>query len=209
MANNERNIAKFYQAIQNGDGLRYGYQFLVKINFNQNVFAFRGNNTSFDSVIFKQLGITTIKDLDSLINPNPDNTVDFSFYARGTNIPQTTLTTTPVSYFATGFRFPGLMQYEKNWNVTILLDSQLNVYRRLRLWQELISSIVRNNGGNKTIPDVKGDVQLLSNDGKNVQRRFLIEGIYPTNVPQIDMKYAEGSNQIKEVQVTFATQYFH
>ena len=190
MAEN-RNIANFYNIIRNEEhGLRYKYQFIVRLAFNQMMFMNRGQYTDNDRVIFNQLGITdpyTLNQLTSTDSKNIEN--NLTFFAQSTSLPQSELTTTEVTYFAQTFKFPGIVNYTNEWNVTILLDQQLSIYRQLKAWQEMMASIVRNSGGNKTIPDVRGDLQLLNNYGQQIDRRYTIEGIFPTDLPAISMKY--------------------
>ena len=59
-----------------------------------------------------------------------------------------------------------------------------------------------------TIPNVRADIQFLDNYGEEITRRYFVEGIYPTDVPEIQMNYKQGSSSIKEGAVTFAMQYF-
>lgn len=206
-----RNLADFYNQIQSEGGLRYSYQFLVRLALNQNIFGdgSRGNNPGVDAILQAQYGLN-LQTLGGLKDPNSGENkgIDIAFLAQSTNIPKTELTTTKVSYFAQSFEFPGIIKYDDTWTVTVKLDQQMILYKQLRLWQEMMSSIARNSGGNHTIPDAYGDVQLLDQYGKTPQRRFWIEGIYPTVVPQIDFQYTEGNNTLKDAQITFKVQYF-
>jgi hypothetical protein len=70
-----------------------------------------------------------------------------------------------------------------------------------------MASIVRNNGGQKTIPDARGDLRLLSNDGRTTDKRYVLEGIFPTDIPNIDMRYEENGN-VQIIPVKFTVQYF-
>lgn len=209
MAEN-RNIANFYKEIQNQSGLRLSYQFLVRLAFPEGILRDRGVNTSYDNVIWRQLGITDPYTLNELTNPNPqDPTRNLIFFAQGTSVPQTRINTVQVEYFAQSFRFPSIITYDENWSLSILLDEKLTIYRQLVAWQELISSIARNNGGNKTIPNVYGDVQLLNSFGNAIQRRFTIEGIFPNSVPRLSMRYQDGGGSPMMLDpVQFTMQYF-
>lgn len=187
-----RNIADFYNEIQSHKGLRYSYQFIVKLAFEQNMFdpSNRGQYSEIDNVLLAQYGFN-LQTLGELTNPNPSKPENnLTFLAQSTSLPQTKINTVKVDYFAQGFRFPGLIEYDKTWNINILLDQQLSIYRQLRLWQEMMSSIARNNGGNKTIPNVRGDIQLLDQYGRQIERRFFVEGIFPVTVPPIEMVYS-------------------
>lgn len=205
-----RNIADFYNEIQSHKGLRYSYQFLVKLDFEQRMFdpSNRGRYSEIDNVLISQYGFN-LDTLGELTNPNPSKPENnLTFLAQSTSLPQTKIGTVPVAYFAQGFRFPGLIEYDKQWTINILLDQQLTIYRQLRLWQEMMSSIARNSGGNKTIPNVRADIQLLNQYGNQIERRYFVEGIFPTDVPNIDMTYNQGSSNIKRIDVQFQMQYF-
>ena len=205
-----RNLADFYNEIQNAGGLRYSYQFLVKLAFDQQMFdpTNRGQYSAVDNVLLAQLGLN-LDTLGELTVPNPQQTKnDLTFFAKSTSLPKTTITTAKVEYLAQSFELPGIVTYDKQWTINVFFDSQLSIYRELRLWQEMMSSIARNNGGNKTIPNVRADIQFLDNYGEEITRRYFVEGIYPTDVPEIQMNYKQGSSSIKEGAVTFAMQYF-
>lgn len=206
-----RNLADFYNEIQSESGLRYGYQFLVRLAIDQNIFdpSTRGQFSGVDAVLQAQYGLN-LQTFGGLKDPNSGENqgIDISFLAQSTNIPQTELTTTKVSYFAQSFEFPGIIRYGDTWQVNVKLDQRMILYKQLRLWQEMMSSISRNSGGNHTIPEARGEVMLLDQYGRDAQRKFWVEGIYPITVPQIDFQYAEGSNALKEAQITFKVQYF-
>lgn len=205
----QRNIADFYNEIQNKQGgLRYQHQFIVRLNFKQNFFTDRGVYSGVDKVIFNQLGITEENTLNQLTNPNPEQPQnDLTLFAQSTSLPRSQITPTVVTYFAQTFHFPGIMNYETSWTVNVLLDQKLTIYRQLKAWQEMISSISRNSGGNKTIPEAQGVIELLDGYGRKAQRRFSIEGIFPTNLQTIDMQYEE-NGAIKNMNVQFAMQFF-
>lgn len=206
-----RNIADFYNEIQNQSGLRYQYQFLVRLAINQDIFGpgTRGQHSGVDEVLRAQYGLS-LETLGGLIDPNSGEHqgVDFTFLAKGTSLPQTELTTTKVNYFAQSFEFPGIIRYGDTWTVNVQLDQRMIIYKQLRLWQEMMSSIARNSGGNHTVPDARGEILFLDQYGDRAQRTYWVEGIYPTIVPAIDMQYLEGSTELKEAQITFKVQYF-
>jgi hypothetical protein len=206
-----RNLADFYNQIQNEGGLRYQYQFLVRLAIDQDIFGpgTRGQYSGVDEVLRAQYGLN-LETLGGLVDPNSGENqgIDISFLAKSTNLPQTELATTKVSYFAQSFEFPGIVRYGDTWTVNVQLDQRMIIYKQLRLWQEMMSSIARNSGGNHTIPNARGEILFLDQYGKYPQRKYWIEGIYPTNVPQIDMQYQEGSTELKDANITFKVQYF-
>lgn len=206
-----RNLADFYNEIQNSGGLRYGYQFIVRLAFPEGLWdlANRGVHAEVDNVLAAQYGLD-LESLGGLTNPNSGEHlgVDFTFLAKSTQLPTMDLRTTKVSYFAQSFEFPGIINYGNTWAVTVNLDSKMLIYKQIRLWQEMMSSIARNSGGNKTIPNVRGQIDLLNQFGSEPQVKYWVEGIFPTQTPQIDMQYTEGNSNIKEANITFAVQYF-
>jgi hypothetical protein len=207
MVSEQRNISDFYNKIQQSGGLRYGYQFLVKLFFDKAVFNTRGAYSDKDLILFKQYGINGY---EKIIDANPATKDDLTFFAQATQLPGTTLDATQVQYFAQGFRFPGIIKYDAQWSIDILLDQDLTIYKQLRIWQEMMSSIVRNSGGNKVIPNARGKLYLLDSygDATKPDRIYAMEGIFPKEVPVINMQYTEGSSTIKTVKVQFALQYF-
>lgn len=206
-----RNLADFYNEIQNQNGLRYAYQFLVRLAIDQDIFGpgTRGQNSGIDQVFQAQYGLS-LQTFGGLIDPNSGENqgVDISFLAQSTRVPQTELTTTKVNYFAQSFEFPGIVRYQDTWNINVKLDQKMILYKQLRLWQEMMSSISRNSGGNHTVPNARGEIILLDQYGRDAQRKFWVEGIYPITVPQVDFQYAEGSTALKEADIQFRVQYF-
>lgn len=206
-----RNLADFYNEIQNSGGLRYGYQFLVRLAFPEGLWNLgnRGANSGIDNVLAAQYGLS-LETLGGLTDPNSGEQlgVDFTFLAKSTALPTMELKNTTVAYFAQSFVFPGIISYGNTWNVTVLLDSKMTIYKQMRLWEEMMSSISRNSGGNKTIPNVRGEIELLDQFGEEPQIKYWVEGIYPTEVPQLDMQYTEGNNKIQDTNIRFAVQYF-
>lgn len=53
----------------------------------------------------------------------------------------------------------------------------------------MMSSYSRNSGGNKTIPDVDGDILLLDNFMDRIERRFKIRGVFIKNLADISLEY--------------------
>lgn len=209
----QNHLRGFYDYIQKSGGMRYKHQFLVHINFSeiQNAaYVNRGIQRDYFNNMYGDTWVDYLRkageDAKGSIGNKP--THDLTFFANSTSIPETTLKTTDVSFLAAGFKFPGVMDYANTWSINILLDQNLYVYTELLYWKELMSSYARNNGGNKTIPNVDGDVWLLDQYMQQAQRRFKMRGIFIKEIPQIQMEYKEGSSDKIEVGCNFAMQWF-
>lgn len=197
----EKSIRGFYNLIQKENGLRYKHQFLVRINLADPELQSYGLN-------FKSLyGEDWFRFLDGN-QSSMDPTKDLTFYAKSTSLPETSMKTTPVSFLAAGFRFPGIVNYTDSWSVNVLMDQHLYIYTALRQWQELMSSWVYNNGGKKTIPNIDADLLLLNNTSTDVLRRFKMRGIFIKELPELPMEYKEGSSDSVTINVTFTMQWF-
>lgn len=129
----QANIRSFYEYIQAQGGVRYGHQFIVKLNVGDipgASYNARGyNRDTFVQMMgrdwFKYLKDTNLQ----------DPTKDLTFFAQSTSIPQTQLQTTDVSFLAAGFKLPGIMKYDDTWSIDILLDQNLYLYTELLYWK--------------------------------------------------------------------------
>jgi hypothetical protein len=179
---NEFNLKEFYTGIIKQTPFRFGHQFTVEF------FSNDSEQTSYFTNV----------------NGQP-----ITYYIRSTKIPKADIKSATVPFLAAGFVVPGVIAYPEEWDVTILLDSQLTAYTNLKRWHDSISSYKWDGGGKKVIPSVTGKVNLLDNTMQNVVKRYMIEGIWIQELGNVDFQYQEGAGEVKTCPCKFTMQYFY
>lgn len=134
---------------------------------------------------------------------------NLTYYIKSASIPQSEIKNANVAFLAAGFVVPGIISYPEDWTVDILLDQDLTMYRRLKMWHEEISSYRLDGGGKKVIPHVTANVNLLDNTMQNIVRRYVMEGCWIQELGNVDFKYEEGSSTVQKCTCKFAMQYFY
>lgn len=74
------------------------------------------------------------------------DSTNFSVYVKSSKIPAVDITSAKVAYFGAGFEVPGVIKYPESWEVKIILDQNLTVYKKLRAWMEYHSSYKNSTG---------------------------------------------------------------
>jgi hypothetical protein len=134
---------------------------------------------------------------------------NITYYVRSASIPKVDVKSANVSFLAAGFVVPGVIEYPEDWQVEILLDQDLTMYRRLKMWHEEISSYRLDGGGKKVIPHITANVNLLDNTMQNIVRRYIMEGVWISELSNVDFKYQEGASDTLKCTAKFVMQYFY
>ena len=175
------NLKNFYQGILKSENPLYKYQFIGEF-----------------------IGL---KD-EWGISDSSDASKNITYYIQSANIPGVELTTGQTTYLGTMFRTPGVMKFSHSWTCNILLEENLNAYKGFRRWQEHISSLYNDGGGNKAIPNVTMNLSVLSSDSKTKVQAIVLEGVWCKSVGQIQVKYTDGGGQpIKSFPIELRYQY--
>lgn len=146
---------------------------------------------------------------DYLQSTGKSTSENITYYVKSASIPKVDVKSANVSFLAAGFVVPGVIAYPDSWKVDILLDQDLTMYRRLKLWHEEISSYRLDGGGKKVIPYVTANVNLLDNTMQNIVRRYIMEGVWISELGNVDFKYQEGASEVLKCSCTFTMQYFY
>lgn len=136
---------------------------------------------------------------------NPEN--NFTYYAQSARLPQINIVKGRASYFGTEFRVPGTIQYQHDYSVKILLEQNMNMYEKLRIWMRRLSDLRLDGGGNRLIPNVALYLNLLKSDHKEISTRYVLEGVWPTRISDIGLKYAQNDTTPLTVTCDFKYQY--
>lgn len=117
----------------------------------------------------------------------------FEFQARSTTIPGKTLNTNLLRYLGKQFKLPGAVSYDGDWTVTVIMSEVHELYDAMIRWGDNIpaNSVARNVQSIKT----SAYIQLMALDGVTVNKRFVMDGMFITNYPEIsglDQSATEG-----------------
>lgn len=135
--------------------------------------------------------------------------LDFSYYVQSTSIPGAQLANGKTVFFGTEFRIPGVKQFDHNWSVTILLDEDLTIYKKLEQWRNDISNLKINGGGKKQLTNYYAKVHLLNETHTNIVETFIIGGIWLKSLGDISLAYASGGGDVVKIPAEFRYQYIY
>ena len=97
-----------------------------------------------------------------------------------------------------------------DWNITVLLDTDLVTRDAFEKWSDLVNGHVSNiaipGWGNPSNYMASAEVYLLSREGETL-RKYTIQGTFPINVGEIQLAW-DSNDQISELPVTLAVQYW-
>jgi len=177
---NEINLKSFYRNIMQKDPLLYGHQF---------------------SVIFSG------SDLPGDVQRGTDYT-SITYYGKSAEIPAVTIQESTVNFLSQDFVVPRQVTFGETWKVKIMLDQNMTHYQSLYNWQNSFASLKLSGGGVKIIPSVQAHVTLLDASLQYEISRFTLEGVYPTQIPDLQLLYENQSN-IVDFECTFVYQYMY
>lgn len=132
---------------------------------------------------------------------------DILYYFKSATIPGFSLKTAQVPFFGTEFRVPGVQSFAHNWTATLLATQGFEAYNAFRLWQENISSLTKDGGGNKAIPDIQMEISVLDSSMQHVQETIVLDGVWVANVQGFNLAYAQGGQNTPDLQIEFRYQY--
>lgn len=179
---NDFHLKSFYNNIMKDNALLYKYQFIVEL-FGDDIDAY---------------GLVDVKD--------PSR--NLTYYVKSANIPGYSLETGKTTFLGTEFRVPGVLKYDHNWKVKILLEQNLFAYKALQTWRRAISRLEIDGGGIKTIPNVYARVSVLSADHQYCVNSYILEGLWIKSLSQITLRYAtNGGEDVVSCDVDFRYQY--
>ena len=112
-------------------------------------------------------------------------------------------------FLGTNFRIPGVLQFDHNWSVQMLLNQSMFSYKGLQNWRRAISRLEIDGGGIKTIPDVQARIGLLSPDHQDLVKAFVLEGVWIKQLGQLDLKYNNGGGEPLKCTAEFRYQYVY
>ena len=183
MATDKINLAEFYNKLKNS-ALFYTHQFQV-------YFVDGGDDTTGDSG-----DLFNTKDKDKA----------FKLFVQSASVPQVDIKENTVSFLSQKFIVPGNVQFNGTWNVKVLLQNNMDIYFALYNWQEKFASLQNNGAGSKSIPNVNAVVELLDSSMSDPIRKFVLVGVFPSNIPDLSMQY-ENQATVVDFNATFTYQY--
>jgi hypothetical protein len=135
---------------------------------------------------------------------------NITMWAQGAELPGRTQNTAPVTYMAFPLTVPTNVTMTNTLSLTLNMDQNLEIRDTLLKWQAIASDPNidggSNFGGNKRIPDSKGDLYLLKSDLKTINIHYILKGIYPVDIGTISLSNTDAS--VAQCTVTFQYQYW-
>ena len=177
---NPVDLKGFYRSIMIHDPLVYGHQFTV---------TFSGS------------------DLPASIQNGTDYT-SITYYCKSSSIPAPQIQETTVPFLSQDFVVPRQVTFGEQWRVKVMIDQNMTHDQSLYDWQNSFASLKLSGGGLKIIPNVQAHVTLLDASLQYEISRFTLEGVFPSNIPDLSMQYENNSN-IVDFDCTFTYQYMY
>lgn len=193
---NDKHLRTYYSNLKQLP-LLYKYQFVVEFVKGGTIQTPPGI-VPLESQSFYSLFTNTIN--------SPDQTL--TYYAQSASIPGVSIKNAQAKFFAGKFNVPTVIQYEHNWKIDIILDQDLTMYKKFIEWQKFMSDYKFSGGGVRVIPDISMRVNVLNSDHSGFTTSFILAGIWPNDVAQIDVSY-DGNAQIKKAAIEFRYQYVY
>ena len=159
------NLKTFYKILTSDKSILYAYQFVTE---------FDGLDPSW--------GITN----------SMDAAENITYYIQSSDIPGVSITTAKTAYLGTEFRVPGVKQYGHNWTANVLIVENFKIYDGFRRWQEYITSLKNDGGGQRAIPNVDIRISLLDPTSQKKTKSFVLAGAWVKSVGDLSLKYEQG-----------------
>ena len=129
-------------------------------------------------------------------------------FTQGAAIPKNTIGTADINFFGKAFHMPTTAQPQHDWKTSIILTHSMNAYNQIRKLMLKFSSLERNMGGIKTVPnlDIMVDVLNQFSEIDLTQPRIVLKGAFPVDLQSINLQYQEQAEAIKP-EISFKYQY--
>lgn len=132
-----------------------------------------------------------------------------AFTCKAATVPASNLGIAVAPYMGREVKLAGDRTFD-DWNITVMLDSDLVNRDAFEVWSDLANGHVSNvaipGWGNPTKYMATAEVHLINREGKTI-RTYTLEGTWPTVVGEISLGW-DNNNQIAEMPVTLAVQYW-
>lgn len=135
--------------------------------------------------------------------------IKLPFMVHASQMPASHLGEIQIPYFGRRIKLPGVRTYD-NWTVQVFNDEDFAVRASLEAWSASINTYegnIRNFGSSSPAEfKARGQVNQYSQVGQ-VIRTYNFEGLFPLEVGQIELSWADGDN-VEVFPVTFAVDYW-
>lgn len=140
------------------------------------------------------------------LNEQGDGSDGFNLWVMATKLPGVNLEKVEIKRNNIAFQLPNTVAPVQEWTTNVLLDMNMTIYRSLRKWVDYYSDLKKGGYGARGIPQTMGKVQLLDANGSPINsQRYVLKGIFPTSVPDIDLTHDNGD--LIKIDVTWTFQY--
>lgn len=140
---------------------------------------------------------------------------------KSAGLPASTITEIPVPFRGRTLKLGGDRTFDV-WTITVLNDTDFKWRRYFERWMNTITK-VSDGSGSLNVLDYMVDMNVVqlsrgpiaplnirgNDNGTTIKslRRYVVKGVFPTNVSQIDLSY-NNENEIEEFTVDLQVQYW-
>ena len=129
-------------------------------------------------------------------------------YAQSASVPGRAIHVEEVPFYGFPLNVPTNTTYTKEWNLTIRCDREMVIRSLFENWMNEISDLRNNTGGSKAqIPSEKARVHLLDETMTDVDKTYVLEGMFPSTLGDISVSHSD--NGIMTFDVTLTFQYWY
>ena len=132
---------------------------------------------------------------------------DILYFFKSATIPGFTMKNAQVPFFGTEFRVPGVQSFSHNWTATLLATQDFKAYKAFRDWQEAISSLSMDGGGEKGVPNIEMEIHVLNSSMQEDRDVICLAGVWVSNVQGFNLAYTQGGGNTPDLQIEFRYQY--
>ena len=181
------------------------------------------------SLFFANIDMTNvIERLDTVTRTVAADDKDLSFFMKGAQIPDSTITAIAVNFLGREFKVPSTDRVFQDWTVTVINDEDFRIRHVFEAWIEymtpgsaIFATAPAFGTGGANSPSIFCDMSVhqMAKGGGPVEYKaqgqtegeylgsYFFKDAFPTSVSQIDLNWDQ-KDVIEEFQVTFAYQYW-
>lgn len=128
---------------------------------------------------------------------------NFSFKCKAAPIPAGIVDKVPVGYMNRKINVAGDRTYD-DWTITIYNDDNHGTRQAIVDWQNIAHAMGNEiTGGSPADYKKQAVVRQFHRDGKTITKEYILTGIWPTNVGEVQMDW-DSNNEIETFETTFA-----
>ncbi len=127
------------------------------------------------------------------LNSKGNGSDGFNLWVMASKLPGVKLTTNEIKRNNITVQLPSTVEPVQDWTCDVLLDMNMSIYSSLRKWVAYFSDLATGGAGARGVPTTNAYVDMLDAGGNAVaNQRYVLRGIFPVDVPDIDLTHDNG-----------------